>query len=125
MKEQRLRPMRVLNTISLITNEADMNNVKVKKLQSLLITHLLEEGKVELCLPDGFVLEIGIIQENKRGDLVKADNYCYVLASKENNSTIIDSYNLGLTFEQDEDKLLYNDEFQDSEGRVIRRFNVV
>jgi len=102
-----------------------MNNIKSKKLQSLLITHLLEEGKVELLLPDGFILEIGIIQENRKGDLVKSDNYCYVLASKENNSTIIDSYNLGLTFDKSDSKILYNDEFEDSDGTVISRFNVV
>ena len=102
-----------------------MNNIKVKKLQSLLITQLLEEGKVELLLPDGFVLEIGIIQENKKGDFVKADNYCYVFASKENNSTIIDSYNLGLTFDKDESKILYNDEYEGVDGTVISRFNVV
>lgn len=102
-----------------------MNDVKIKKLQNLLITHLLEVGKVELLLPDGFLLEIGIVQENKKGDLVKSDNYCYVLASKEHNSTIIDSYNLGLAYEQDEDKILYDDEFEDPNGRLIRRFNVV
>ena len=98
-------------------------DVKMKKLQYLLISYLLKEGKVELLLPDGFILEIGIVQENSKGDLVKSDNYCYVHASKATKSTLIDSYNLGLIFEEGDDTFLY--EYEDGDGKIIRRFEVV
>lgn len=102
-----------------------MNDAKLKKLQYLLISHLLEKGRVELLLPDGMTLEIGIIQENGKGDLVKSEDYCYVVASRDCKSTLIDSYNLGLRFDADDDTILYNDEVLDQEGRIIRRFDVV
>lgn len=102
-----------------------MNDAKLKKLQYLLITHLLDQGRVELLLPDGMTLEIGIIQENGKGDYVKSEDYCYVVASKDCKSTLIDSYNLGLRFDADDDTILYNDEVLDQDGRIIRRFDVV
>lgn len=121
--------MKVLSTICYITikileGEA-MNDVKLKRLQKMLITHLLEVGKVELLLPDGFNLEIGILQENKRGDLIKTSDYCYVIASKETNATLIDSYNLGLRYEEDKDKILCECESLDQSGRRIKNFDVV
>ncbi len=102
-----------------------MNDTKAKKLQYLLISHLLEVGRIELLLPDGMKLEIGITQENTRGDLVKSDNYCYVIASRDCKSTLIDSYNLGLRFEQGDDTIIYNDEVLDGNGRVMQRLDVV
>ena len=102
-----------------------MNDAKMKKLQYLLISHLLEVGRVDLLLPDGMKLEIGIMQENNRGDLVKSEDYCYVVASRDYKSTLIDSYNLGLRFEQGDDTIIYNDEVLDGDGRIMRRFDVV
>ena len=101
-----------------------MNDAKLKKLQYLLISHLLDRGTVELVLPDGMSLEIGIIQEEK-GKVVKSDNYCYVMASRDNETTLIDSYGLGLEFKSAEDTILYDDEVLDDNGQVIRRFDVV
>jgi hypothetical protein len=102
-----------------------MNDAKIKKLQYLLISNLLEAGRVELLLPDGMKLEIGIMQEDNRGDLVKSEDYCYVVASRDCKSTLIDSYNLGLRFEQGDDTIIYNDEVLDGDGRIMRRFDVV
>ena len=99
-------------------------NAKAQKLQYLLISQLLDHGTVELLLPDGMTLEIGIVQEDK-GRLVKSDDYCYVVASRDAESALIDSYGIGLEFETDEMTIMYNDEILDEEGRHIRRFDVV
>jgi hypothetical protein len=49
-----------------------MNNssVFVSKIQHLLVSYLLKNGSIDLLLPDGIKLEIGIIQENSEGELV-------------------------------------------------------
>ena len=44
-----------------------MHNSKLRKLQYLLITQLFENGKVNLLLPDGMTVEIGIVQETEKG----------------------------------------------------------
>ena len=102
-----------------------MNNPKQRKLQHLLITQLLEDGKVELLLPDGIILEIGITQENKHGDQVKVDDYCYVVATRLDRSMLMDSYNLGLQFEKNEDTFVYEGESNDDRGRDIQILDVV
>lgn len=101
-----------------------MNDAKGRKLQYLLISELLKQGTVELLLPDGMTLEIGIVQEDK-GKLIKSENYCYVVASRDCESALIDSYGLGLEFESEETTILYDDEILDENGRMIRRFDVV
>ena len=97
----------------------------MKKLQYLLISELLKNGSVELILPDGIVLEVGITQEDKMGDLKKVDNYCYVVASREGKSTILDSYNLGLQFGAEDNTIICEDEDLDDNGFLIRSLDVV
>lgn len=102
-----------------------MNNARQRKLQHLLVTQLLEHGNVELLLPDGIVLEIGITQEGKDGARVKVDDYCYVVATREDKSAILDSYNLGIQFEKIEDIIVYEGETLDADGKVIQILDVV
>jgi hypothetical protein len=96
-----------------------------QKIQSLLISHLLQHGHIDLRLPDGMILEIGIDQEGSNGSLVKKDDYCLVIASQGNRATTIDSFNLGLRFEDDENKLVYEDRFTDDGGEKVRRLDVI
>lgn len=116
----------IVNTFGYLSQKGKrtMNDVKLRKLQYLLITHLLDHGSVELLLPDGMTVEIGIMQETN-GGTVKSDDYCYVVASKDCKAALIDSYNLGLKFEKEDDTILYEDEILDEDGRVISRFDVV
>jgi hypothetical protein len=102
-----------------------MNNAKARKLQYLLITELMNKGTVELILPDGITLEIGIVQEDQFGNLSKADDYCYVVATRKGCSTILDSYNLGLQFEPEKNTIICEDEMLDAEGRLIKTLDVV
>lgn len=102
-----------------------MNNAKARKLQYLLISELLDKGSVELILPDGVVLEIGIIQEDEFGEIKKADDYCYVVATRQGKSTLLDSYNLGLQFEDTEDSILFEDKTCDPNGKQIRVVEVI
>lgn len=102
-----------------------MNNLRAEKLQHLLITQLLARGRVNLLLPDGIKLEIGITQEGKDGSEEKADNYCYVVASRESNAIALDSYNLGLQFAQDGGTQVYESETEDDDGKVLRRMDVI
>lgn len=96
-----------------------------RKLQSLLIRQLLEQGTVEFVLPDGVTLEIGITQEDQFGETHKADDYCYVVAKRGGKSTLLDSYNLGLQFEDEENTIIYEDQAIDNDGRPVRSLDIV
>jgi hypothetical protein len=99
--------------------------VFVSKIQHLLVSHLLKNGSINLILPDGIELEIGIIQENSEGELVMDDKYCYVVATRDNKSILLDSYNLGLQFEDNDDTIIFEDRVLSEEGNVVRRLDVV
>jgi len=96
-----------------------------KKLQYLLIHQLLEKGTVELVLPDGVSLEIGITQEDQFGDSRKTDDYCYVVASREGKSVMLDSFNLGLQFEDEDNTIVCEDEAIGEDGQHIRLLDIV
>lgn len=95
------------------------------KIQHLLISHLLEEGNIKLNLPDGMVLELGILKEDKYGDLVKTKNYCWLIASQNDREVSIDSYNLGLRFDDSNTKVILEDESEECDGRQVRTFSVI
>lgn len=66
------------------------------KIQHLLITYLLSYGSIELALPDGVKLGIGITQEAEDGSVVKQKDYCWVRTQRQNREVAIDSYNVGM-----------------------------
>jgi len=92
------------------------------KIQHLLITHLLKEGKVELALPDGMTLELGITQEGKHGP-EKQDNYCWVVASHKNRTVSMDSYNLGLEIR--DNRMVLEEDIIDLYGEPLKILEVV
>lgn len=103
-----------------------MKNAKALKLQYLIITQLIEHGSVSLMLPDGMTLEVGITQEDENGKLRKADDYCYVVAtSKDGRTAMLDSFNLGLQFNDTEDTIICEDQMLDDNGTLIRTLDVV
>ena len=102
-----------------------MSNSRALKLQYLLITQLLKKGVVELILPDGVTLEIGITQEDQFGDMHKEEDYCYVVASRDGKSVVLDSFNLGLQFEPEEHTIIYEEEMIGDDGRLVRSLDVV
>ncbi len=95
------------------------------KIQSLLITHLQKHGQIELLLPDGVVLEIGVTQEDKNGKLKIEEDYCWVIATHKDRSTAIDPFNMGLKFADHKDMLVFEDQFIDYNGEFVRRVDVV
>ena len=95
------------------------------KIQALLIAHLTKHGHIDLKLPDGMVLQIGIDQEGKGGELEKTKDYCWVIAEQHARTTTIDSFNLGLRFSDDDSKLVFDDRFLDGAGGKVRRLDVV
>lgn len=95
------------------------------KLQSLLIQHLQKHGSVKLLLPDNVVLEIGVNQENNQGDMVNVEDYCWVMASRQGRSAVIDKFNLGIRFDNEDKAVVIEDEFTTSEGDRVRRLDVV
>lgn len=95
------------------------------KIQSLLVNHLLKHGQIELLLPDGMTVEIGITQENNDGKLVVKKNYCWVIASKEDREASLDSFNMGLRFADDKDIILFDDRYVDQNGEPVRKVEVV
>lgn len=102
-----------------------MITAKARKLQYLLINELLKNGTVQLTLPDGIVLEIGTLQENEFGEMKKSDDYCYVVATREGKSVILDTYSLGLQYESTEDTIIYEDEVMDKTGSLVKTLDVV
>ena len=93
--------------------------MKKRKIQALIVEHLLKYGQLEILLPDSVKLEI------KNGELVRKDDYCWVIASREGRSTSLDAYNMGLRFSDDERVLVFEDKFIDRDGDNIRRLDVV
>lgn len=89
------------------------------KIQYLLINYLLEHGSISINLPDRMQVEIGITQEGKGGNHVRSDDYCWVSASRENKSVVIDSYNLGLNYGDDDGIILLDDADSEISVNVI------
>ena len=95
------------------------------KIQALLIGHLQKHGSLRLLLPDGIVLEIGTNQVSNDGELVNVENYCWVITSKEKKSVVLDSYNTGVRFSENSKSLVFESEFVDCNGDLIKRIDVV
>jgi hypothetical protein len=95
------------------------------KIQALLIGHLQKHGALRLLLPDGIVLEIGTNQVSNDGELVNVDDYCWIIASKEDKMAVLDSYNVGVRFNEDSKSLVFEETVINSEGEKIRRLDVV
>ncbi len=98
---------------------------KLNKIQLLIIKYLLDNGSIELLLPDGIKLEIGITQENEEGDLEIMDDYCYVITAREDKKTILDSYNLSLQFFEEKDTIIFKDEMIGDDGEAICTLEVI
>ena len=97
-----------------------------KNIQTLLIKHLMEKGQIELLLPDGVKLEIGVMQLDKEGDLINCiESYCYVIANQGDKRVLLDSYNMGLQFPETKDTILFNDVAEGLDGDPIRRLEVI
>ena len=96
-----------------------------KKIQSMIVEHLMKHGHIQLLLPDNVTLEIGITQENQSGKSVKKDDYCWVMASQNDRTACIDSFNLGLRFADDKNILILEDSFLNQDGEQVRRLDVV
>jgi hypothetical protein len=97
----------------------------MNKLQSLLIEQLQKNGCVKLILPDEVVVEIGVNQLDGNGDLKNTENYCWVIASRKDRMTVLDSYNLGVRYPQHEQTLIFEDQIITSEGEKMVRLDVV
>jgi len=80
-----------------------MNSAAKNKIQRLMVEYLMKEGALELALPNGMVLEVGVTQENKYGEQEITPDYCWVVASQKNRSVSIDNYNLGLRYSGDKE----------------------
>lgn len=94
-----------------------------KKIQYLLISHLLETGHIELNLPDGMVVELGILKEGKTGELEKKDDYSWVIATQKGRTVSIDSYNFGLRYNVESGKILVEEDVVDEDGEPIKIFS--
>ena len=92
------------------------------KIQYLVIEYLRNHGSLDIRLPDGISLEIGMLQEGKHGTYIKED-YCSVTTTQEDRSVSLDSYNLGLKFIGN--KCIILDENESEEGDVFKMVNVV
>lgn len=97
---------------------------RANRIQQLLVKHLLENGHIELLLPDGMVLEVGTVQEDEKGNMKKVDDYCWILATQKNRTIGMDSYNLDLRYEEESDKILLEETVLDN-GKLVRVLQAV
>jgi hypothetical protein len=102
-----------------------MKRVNKSKVQETFINYLVQEGHVELALPNDMVLEVGITQENKNGDLEKTPDYCWVIVSQKGRSVSIDEYNLGLRYQNEKDRIICEHELVSNEGDNIKVLDVI
>lgn len=100
-----------------------MKKISPTKVQEYFVRHLLQEGFIKLLLPNDMVLEVGITQENKHGDLEKTSNYCWVIASQQNRSVAIDAYNLAVRCESD--NIICEQNSFDQNGDSIKILEVI
>lgn len=103
---------------------AAMKRTTREKIQRLFVDYLLKEGAVELTLPNGMVLEVGVTQENRYGDLEIIPDYCWVVASQRNRSVSIDSYNLGIRYPGDKE-MVCEHSIESADGTSINVLDVV
>jgi hypothetical protein len=101
-----------------------MKRTTKNKIQRLFVDYLLKEGALELTLPNGMVLEVGVTQENKYGDLEITPDYCWVVASQMNRSVSIDSYNLGIRYPEGKE-MLCEHSIQSADGTSINVLDVI
>lgn len=80
-----------------------MKKATVAKIQRMLVEFLMKEGALELVLPNGMVLEVGVTQENELGNLEITPDYCWIVASQRGRSISMDNYNLGIRYSGDEE----------------------
>jgi hypothetical protein len=75
------------------------------KIQHMLITHLLKEGSIEIALPQGMQLALGLTNEGKHGTEIRND-YFWMTAMKDDKKISFDNYNLELEYSSD--RLVFN-----------------
>lgn len=95
------------------------------KIQQLLTAYLLDEGSIELQLPDGLKVELGILKEDRNGDLKIQDNYSWLIASQKDREVSINSYNLALRFMDGRGKMILEDGTESENGLKMRCFSVI
>ena len=101
-----------------------MKKTTVAKIQQMFVEFLMREGALELALPNGMVLEVGVTQENKYGDLEITPDYCWIVASQKNRSISMDNYNLGIRY-SGEEKMVCEYSMMSDEGTNIKVLDVV
>ena len=99
--------------------------MKTNKIQALLISYLNKYGHIELILPDEIILEIGVNQEDKNGNLAIQEDYCWVVAKRQDRLACLDSYNLGLRFNDNNTTIVFDDKYIDDKGESVRQLEVV
>jgi hypothetical protein len=93
---------------------------KARKIQCLLVSHLLKEGQIQLNLPGGMKVELGVVQEGEQGMLEKTSDYCWLIANQKDRTVSMDSYNLGLQYLERSGKIIVEDDKVNIDGDPIR-----
>lgn len=76
------------------------------RIQFMLIDYLRKFGQINLLLPDGVSLEIGITEESKNGT-IKNENYCWIQTERDDRKTVLDRYSMSVAY--DESRLVMDD----------------
>jgi len=117
--------MSINNINSNSVNDSREKDTRRSKIQKLFITELFRQGQVELTLPTGLTLEVGVTHENQEGDLEICDDYCWVIASQEKRTVSIDPYTFGLRFSEKSNCMIYEQDIIDYKGEQTKVFDVI
>ena len=79
------------------------------RIQYLLNEYLERNGSIDLLLPDGVEIAIGITQQGKRG-VEKMSDYCWVTTTRGNCTTIMDKYSMSMEFDNESQCLVNQSE---------------
>jgi len=101
-----------------------MDSAAKNRIQRLMVEYLMKEGVLEICLPNGMVVEFGVTQENRYGKQEITPDYCWVTASQRNRSVCIDQYNLGLRYSGEREMVCEQSVLND-DGTTIKILEVI
>jgi hypothetical protein len=89
----------------LTTQRGDPMTKHKGKIQFLLNEYLETHGSIDIRLPDGVEVEIGITQEGKKGP-ERLGDYCWIVTSRGGRQTTLDRYGMSMQFEDENCRIL-------------------
>lgn len=76
------------------------------KIQALVVEHLLSGQELNITLPTGFEIELGLSNSFRRAQKLQED-YCYVKVSNGDRNIFMDTFNQALEYKSNDGKIVF------------------